>query len=251
MSSNSKLAPPPGFRHLRDSYADRRHQFLEAHQVQPPFELWTLWTSGGWTRRINFLHHFYNPMTIPFRNLRSLPHEKIPRAFAQMAWARKKFTATINSIEPMKLPCLLLLTALLTSTHSAFARIGETRQEIDRRYGEGKRSDIQRLEGAETIKYHLNNFQIEVVFHDNKSIWEIAQRQDRLIDSDDIKILLKANSADGRTWHFYRLNHRWERPGDPLYIAYLWPGHEDYFCIEDVKACEALQNSEGGDLKGF
>lgn len=151
----------------------------------------------------------------------------------------------------MKIPCILLLATFVASTNSALARIGETRPEIDKRYGEGKRSDIQRLEGAETIKYHLNNFQIEVVFHDNKSIWEIVQRQDRLIDSDDIKILLKANSTDGRSWRFYRLDHRWGRSGEPLYVAYLWPGHEDYFCIEDVKACEALQNSDAGDLKGF
>ena len=151
----------------------------------------------------------------------------------------------------MNIPSILLLATFVVSTNSAFGRIGETRQEIDQRYGDGKRSDIQRLEGAETIKYHLNNFQIEVVFHDNRSIWEIAQRQDRLMDADDVKILLKANSADGRTWHFYRLDHRWERSGDPLYIAYLWPGHEDFFCIEDVKACEALQNCEASDLKGF
>jgi hypothetical protein len=79
---------------------------------------------------------------------------------------------------------LLVLTAVVVSTHSALARIGETRKEIDQRYGEGKRSDYQRLAGAETIKYHFNNFQVEVVFHDHKAIWEIFQRQDRLIEAD-------------------------------------------------------------------
>ena len=151
----------------------------------------------------------------------------------------------------MKTISVLIVIALAVSTTGAFARIGETRQEIDKRYGDGKRSDIQRLEGAETIKYHFNNFQVEVVFHDNKSIWEIFQRQDRLIESDDYRMLLKANAGEGKTWHYYRLNHRWERSGDPVYIAYLWPGHEDFFCIEDVKACEAIQNSEATDLKGF
>jgi len=151
----------------------------------------------------------------------------------------------------MKSLYILILAALVAATTSAFARIGETRQEIDKRYGEGKRDDIQRLDGAESIKYHFSNYQIEVVFHDNKSIWEIFQRQDRVIESDDIRIFLKANAGDGRTWHYDRLNHRWERSGDPLYIGYLWPGHEDFFCIEDVKACEAIQNSDASDLKGF
>ena len=72
-----------------------------------------------------------------------------------------------------KTPQELILTVLVLFTTSAFARLDETREQIDKRYGQGTRSDIQRLDGAETIKYHFNNFQIEVVFHDNKSIWEI------------------------------------------------------------------------------
>jgi hypothetical protein len=157
----------------------------------------------------------------------------------------------MNTYLKFAVRALLILTTLVVSTNYAAARIGETRQEIDKRYGEGKRSDIQRLEGAETIKFQFDNFQVEVVFHDNKSIWEIVQRHDRLIDSGDIRSLLKANSTDDRTWHFYRLKHRWERSGSPLYTAYLWPGHEDFFCIENVGACEALQNNEAIDLKGF
>ncbi len=147
----------------------------------------------------------------------------------------------------MKTINVLIIIALAVSTTSAFARIGETRQEIDKRYGDGKRSDIQRLEGAETIKYHFNNSDIEVVFHDNKSIWEILHGSPA---TSDIKIMLKAN-AGGQAWHYDGTNHRWERSGDAKYIGYFWPGHEDYFCIEDVKAIEAIQNSDAGDLKGF
>ena len=157
----------------------------------------------------------------------------------------------MNTYLKLAVRTLLVLTAVVVSTHSALARIGEARKEIDQRYGEGKRSDYQRLAGAETIKYHFNNFQVEVVFHDHKAIWEIFQRQDRLIEAEDYQMLLTANDGDGRTWHYDRLNHRWERSGNPLYIAYLWPGHEDYFCIEDVKACEAIQNRTAPDLKGF
>jgi len=145
---------------------------------------------------------------------------------------------------------LLLLTAAVASTNNAFARIGENRQEIEKRYGEGKRSDIQRLEGAETIKYHFNDFEIEVVFHDDKSIWEIFH-EGHYINFSDIKPLLKANAGQGHAWHYDGMNHRWERSGDPKYIGYRWPGHEDYFCIEDVKACEAFWNGEASELKGF
>ena len=35
----SKKAPPPLSGALRDFYSDRRHEFLEAHQVQHPFEI--------------------------------------------------------------------------------------------------------------------------------------------------------------------------------------------------------------------
>lgn len=138
--------------------------------------------------------------------------------------------------------------SFVVSANSAFARLGETRQEIDKRYGEGKRSDTQRLDGAETIKYHFNNFEIEVVFHDDKSIWEIFHGSFKL---SEIKTFLKANAGEKSTWNYDGMNHRWERSGSPKYIGYFWPGHEDYFCIEDVKACEAMHNGGAGDLNGF
>ncbi len=146
----------------------------------------------------------------------------------------------------MKTLHTLTLAAFILSSASAFARIGETREQIDKRYGTGTHSDYQRLDGTETIKYHFNNYQVEVVFNDNKSIWEIYQRQGRLIDATDLRMLMKAN-ADGKTWHSDRLNHRWNRTGSPQLIGYLWPGHEDYFCIEDVKACDAVQDGEATD----
>ncbi len=69
----------------------------------------------------------------------------------------------------MKIPQVLILTALLLFTTSAFARLGETREQITKRYGPGTRFDIQRLTGAETMVYHYDNFEIEVVFHNDKS----------------------------------------------------------------------------------
>jgi len=151
----------------------------------------------------------------------------------------------------MKALNILLVSAFVLSTASAFARIGETREQIDKRYGQGNPSDYQRLNGAETIKYHFNNFQVEVVFHEGKSIWEIYQRQGRLIDARDIRMLMKANATDGHTWHYDGMRRQWERSGSPQFIGWFWPGHEDFFCIQDVKAIESVQNSEAGDLDGF
>jgi hypothetical protein len=150
----------------------------------------------------------------------------------------------------MKIPQTLILTALLAFTTSAFARLGETRGQIEKRYGQGARSDIQRLEGAETIKYRLNDFEIEVVFHNNKSIWEIFH-QGHAISMRDIKMLLKANADDAHAWQYQGRNLGWQRAGSPKFIGYLWPGHEDYFCVEDVKAIESIQNSDVGETGGF
>jgi hypothetical protein len=150
--------------------------------------------------------------------------------------------------KPIKSLSILTLSLLVVSATSAFARIGESRPEIDQRYGEGKRADMQRLEGAETMKYHFSNYEIEVVFHDNKSIWEIFHQN---LNAANIKTILKANAGEGRTWHYDGMNHRWERSGTPKFIGYRWPGHEDYFCIEDVNACEAMQNGSAGDLNGL
>jgi hypothetical protein len=145
----------------------------------------------------------------------------------------------------MKTLHVLILTALLLTTSSAFARLGETREEIAKRYGPGKRCDIQRLTGAETMVYNYDNFEVEVVFHDEKSIWEIFH------PTRDINLLLKPYADDGHTWHFNDTIHTWERSGSPKFIAYAWPGHEDYFCIDDVKAIEAIQDGTVNGTGGF
>jgi hypothetical protein len=155
-----------------------------------------------------------------------------------------------NKYTHMKIHSVLILSGLLVFTASAFARLGETRDEIDKRYGQGTRSDIQRLEGAETFKYQFNDFQVEVVFHDNKSIWEIFH-QGHIISTRDIKMLLKANTDDGHVWQYRGMNHRWVRSGSPQASGYLWPGHEDFFCIEDVSAVAAIQNSDASETGGF
>ena len=95
------------------------------------------------------------------------------------------------------------------------------------------------------MAYHYDNFEIEVVFHNDKSIWEIFH------PTRDINNLLKAYADDGHIWHYNDTIHTWERSGNLKYIAYAWPGHEDYFCIEDVKAIEAIQDTNVSGTGGF
>jgi len=143
---------------------------------------------------------------------------------------------------------LIAALAIGAAVTSATARVGETQQEITARYGAGQLSDLQRQAGAETFIYRKENFQIEVVMSEGKSVWEIIQRQDgdRVITDDEIKDILNGYKDAGRTWFFDKRDKRWIRSGQPKYIAYRWPGHEDYLCIKDQAACEALEKKNKG-----
>jgi hypothetical protein len=135
---------------------------------------------------------------------------------------------------------------------SALARVGETQQEISARYGKGELSDIQRMPGAQTFKYFKGDFQVEVVISEGKSIWEIFQRQtgDKNLTDAEIKEILNAYKEGGRTWFYDQRLKRWDRSNKPKYVAYRWPGHEDYLCVKDLAACDALEKGNKGS-KGF
>lgn len=96
--------------------------------------------------------------------------------------------------------------AALMAFSSAIGRLGETKQEIITRYGQGQVSDIQRLTGAQTDKYFKNGFQIEIVMDQGKSIWEIIQRQDGggEIPDKDVKNILDGYKESKRTWRYDR-----------------------------------------------
>lgn len=148
-----------------------------------------------------------------------------------------------------QLIALLCIGSLISSLH---ARVGETDQEIKTRFGEGGPSDIQRQAGAKTLKFIKNNFQIEVVLHNGRSIWEIYRRLDvgGEMPSGDVQNILDGYKAQKRTWRFDRREKRWESSTKPKLVAYLWPGHEDHFSIKDVEACEAL-DKVGTGSKGL
>ena len=143
---------------------------------------------------------------------------------------------------------LILIAVTFATIATALARVGETAPEISARYGEGGLSDIQRMPGAQTFKYFKDNFQIEVVIYEGKSIWEIIQRQDadKMITDAQIKDVLAAYKEGGHTWFFNQRLKRWERSNQPKYVAYRWPGHEDYLCIKDLAVCDSLEKANKG-----
>lgn len=146
---------------------------------------------------------------------------------------------------------LIVATLMFSIASQSHARVGETMLEITARFGLGQTTDKQRLEGAQTYKFSKNGFQVEVVISQGKSIWEIYQKQNvaGTFPSNDIEQLLegyKEAKENKRSWRFDRRENRWESTGKPKLIAYLWPSHEDFFCIKDEAACEALEKKSPG-----
>ena len=143
------------------------------------------------------------------------------------------------------------IATVLLVTVSAHARVGETQNEIKARYGDGKKAQTQRLAGAETFEYEKNEFYVEVVILDGKSVMEIYAHRKGTTD-DAIKELLKANTTSNETaWRFDRKENRWERGGTPKLVGYRWPGHPDFFCIKDLKACEAAEKKSKPSASGL
>lgn len=143
---------------------------------------------------------------------------------------------------------LLTLVLTLFAFAPAQARLGETLQEIIQRFGPGELSDMQRQPGSKTYKYLKDDIQIEVVIDQGKSIWEIYQRKNTSgqFPEADIKNILAGYKEQKRNWHVDRdAQNRWEASGKPKFEAYLWPGHEDFFCVKDIAACAALDKAVG------
>ena len=145
---------------------------------------------------------------------------------------------------------IVITTAALLLTVSARARVGETEKEIAARYGERKKAQTQRLAGAETFEYNKDDFYVEVVILDGKSVMEIYAHKNGTTD-DVIKELLKVNGSTAATWHFDRKANRWERGGTPRLVAHRWPGHPEFFCIKDIKACEAAEKKNKPSVNGL
>ncbi len=142
------------------------------------------------------------------------------------------------------------LIAAFLATASVHARVGETQTQIAARYGDGKKAQSQRLAGAETYEYRKDDFYVEVVILDGKSVMEIYAHSNGTTD-DVIKELLKVNSSTEATWHLDRKANRWERGGTPKLVAYRWAGHPEFFCIKDIKACDAAEKKHKPSASGL
>ena len=140
----------------------------------------------------------------------------------------------------------LVLALIATSAH---ARIGETREEITLRYGEGKKDDAPRIPGTERFNYSKNGFDIEVMFAAGKSVMEVFHRKDKEITDDDIKGLLKVTAAS-QSWTFNKKNNQWMRR-DRKVRAFRQPGHSDYFFIQDTAAVKNTDTAGEGKFEGF
>ena len=146
---------------------------------------------------------------------------------------------------------IAMTAAAVAITVTAQARVGETTKEIAARYGEGKKAQTQRLAGAETFEYEKNEFYVEVVILDGKSVMEIYAHRKGTTEA-VIKELLKANTTSSETtWRFDRKENRWERGGSPKWVGYRWPGHPEFFCIKDLKACEAAEKKNKPNAAGL
>ena len=145
---------------------------------------------------------------------------------------------------------LAIATAALLTAAPSQARVGESQKEITERFGEGKKADAQRLPGTESFIYDKNDFNVEVVMYEGKSIMEIYVHR-KGTNEEVIKDLLKVNTPTGTSWRFDRKESKWQRDGKPKLSAYRWPGHPDFFCIKDVEVCATVEKKNKPSANGL
>ena len=148
----------------------------------------------------------------------------------------------------MKALLAIAVSAALT-TAFAHARIGETQDEISKRYGAGNKTGDTRLPGTERFTYTKDNFYVEVMFSAGKSVMEVFHRNDATITDDDIKGFLNVN-ADGHGWAIDKKTNHWRR-GDYMLQAFREPGHDDFFFIQDVTAVRESEKKGKAKPSGF
>jgi|SRR2546423_6488578 len=89
---------------------------------------------------------------------------------------------------------------ILLSQHHSWARLGESRDEVEARYGSPVRTIQSAPDRVTGRLYDFNGFLITVMFLDGKSqLEEYAKKDKTKLTEDDVEKLLQANSG-GRTW---------------------------------------------------
>jgi len=145
----------------------------------------------------------------------------------------------------------LVSIAIITALTTVFAqaRIGETQDEITKRYGDGHKDGDTRLPGTERFTYTKDNFFVEVMFSAGKSVMEVFHRNDTTITDGDIKAFLSVN-ADGHAWSIDKKTGHWRR-GDYKVQAFRAPGHDDWFFIQDIAAVKDSEKNGKAKPIGF
>jgi hypothetical protein len=118
----------------------------------------------------------------------------------------------------------LVLLLLLAIQFSAFARIGETEEQIEARYGKPI-ADVSRPEIGKAKAYVFSGFEIAVIFANSTSQAELMGKRDHTpIDANEIQLLLKAN-GNGHSWKSVEspkpFQQKWRRDDDALVAIYF------------------------------
>jgi hypothetical protein len=143
--------------------------------------------------------------------------------------------------------------ALLLATSNAFARIGETENEIEARYGKPIVADTEDFRGHRLILFRTNGMEIGVAFRDGKSAMEIYSNQDKShISANEIQLLLGANAAGGK-WTKSEYVPMWNLSSEDRVALLTADGRKFSVCLKDyVEVSKAAgEKDEKEKLKGF
>lgn len=99
----------------------------------------------------------------------------------------------------IRLP-LVLIGAIAIFARPALARIGETEQQIEARYGKLVNASLKGMQGMEILIYQSAGMKIGVTFIDGKSAAEFYSKDDNSdLSREEIDVILEAN-AGGKKW---------------------------------------------------
>jgi hypothetical protein len=151
----------------------------------------------------------------------------------------------------MKSLILLTLVTTLAAASAALARVGETRAQVQARYGlPDLIMDPDEL-GNNQARYSFNEFTITIAFVNGRSererYWKNGQKP--LLD-EEITLLLAANVGEGTTWKMEK-KHLWKRSDGKMVAVFFG----DFLDILTTSYDDALRTGrtkkENDKLKGF
>ena len=98
----------------------------------------------------------------------------------------------------MKKTCWTFVLSLLALAQ-LHARLGESKEEITRRYGEAK-PIASSFAQCERFQYTSGGLDVMVYFHDGKSVHERIRLEDRKLTDLEIEDLLRKTNSEGQHW---------------------------------------------------